>query len=218
MLLVDDEELVCRYLATVLEQSSDLAVVGVEHDGAGAVDATIRLQPDVVLLDLRMPGVDGLLALERIRQLAPTAGVIVLTIFDDDASLVRAMRLGALGFLSKSTAPADLANLIRVAAQGQTVLSPAAAARLVAASTDDEATTRARTLIGLLTNRESDVLELLARGRTNAEIGRLLDLTEATVKGYVSRVLAKLHCDNRTQAGLLSQAASRSGSWRQESP
>ncbi|MET0864540.1 MAG: response regulator transcription factor [Nakamurella sp.] len=210
VLLVDDEELVCRYLTAILQPVPDITVVGVEHDGAGAVDAAIRLQPDVILLDLRMPGIDGMVALERIRQRAPASAVIVLTIFDDDASLLRAMRAGARGFLLKSTAPADLANLIRVAAQGQTVLSPAVARRLVTATADDEAGERARTLIGTLTRRESDVLELLSRGRSNAEIGRLLELTEATVKGYVSRILTKLRCDNRTQAGLLAQTARKS--------
>jgi DNA-binding NarL/FixJ family response regulator len=118
VLLVDDEELVCRYLSTILEQAPNITVIGVEHDGAGAVDAAIRLQPDVVLLDLRMPAVDGLRAFERLHELVPASAVIVLTVFDDDASLVRAMRAGAQGFLLKSTAPADLANLIRVAAQG----------------------------------------------------------------------------------------------------
>ena len=207
VLLVDDEELVCRYLSTILDSAPDISIVGIEQDGAAAVDAAIRLQPDVVLLDLRMPGVGGLTALQRISQLVPTSAVIVLTVFDDDASLVQAMRAGASGFLLKSTAPGDLANLVRVAAQGQTVLSPAAARRLVTATADDESATRARTLIGALTSRETDVLELISRGRSNAEIGRALELTEATVKGYVSRILTKLDCANRTQAGLLAHAA-----------
>ena len=166
----------------------------------------MRLRPDVILIDLRMPDVSGLVALERIRQLVPETAVVVLSVFDDEVSLVRAMRLGARGFLLKSTTPGDLANLIRVAAQGQTVLSPAVARRLATADADDAAV-RARTRIGTLTKRETDVLDLLARGRSNAEIGRILVLTEATVKGYVSRILTKLGCENRTQAGLLAQTA-----------
>ncbi len=215
VLLVDDERMVCNYLTTILEQAPDIQVVGAEYDGAAAVDAAMRLRPDVVLMDLHMPGASGLVAIARIRQLQVPTRVIALTVFESDCSVRQAMQAGASGFLLKSTAPRDLVNLVRVAAQGQVVLSPWAADRLLAAGMEDSRAAQARQRLGCLSAREFDVLELLGQGRSNAEIGTALYLTEATIKGYVSRILAKLDCENRTQAGILAQWARgsrRSGS------
>ncbi|HEX7305646.1 response regulator transcription factor [Lentzea sp.] len=204
ILLVDDEHMVCAYLRTILSAAPDLTVVGEAHDGAEAVEAVLRLRPDVVLLDLRMPEVDGLAALERITRLDTPPKVVALTTFDVDSYVLRAMKAGAVGFLLKSTAPDDLVKLVRVAAGGHTVLSPEATRRLVAASSDD---TSARERISGLTPRETEVLACLGGGLSNAEISARLHLTEATVKGYVSNVLTKLDCDNRTRAGLLAHQA-----------
>jgi len=159
-------------------------------------------------MDLRMPGMDGLAAIERIGRLADPPVVVVLTTFDADQYVLRALRAGAAGFLVKSTPPEDLIGLVQVAAEGHTVLSPVAARRLVAASGDRAcARDRARGLVGSLTEREAEVLACLGEGLSNAQIGGRLFLCEATVKGYVSRVLDKLGCANRTQAGLLAHDA-----------
>lgn len=208
VVVVDDEPMVCAHLRTILGSAVDLDVVDEAHDGAAGVEAVVRNRPDVVLMDLRMPGVDGLTAIERINQLPDPPAVVVLTTFDADHYVLRALRAGASGFLVKSTPPEDLIGLVRVAAEGHTVLSPAAARRLVAASTDQHATRqRAQQLARSLTERELEVLGWLGEGLSNAQIANRLYLSEATVKGYVSRMLVKLGCANRTQAGLLAHEA-----------
>ena len=204
VLVVDDERMVCAHLRTILAAAADLDVVGETYDGADAVEATVRLRPDVVLMDLRMPGLDGLAAIERIVTLPAPPRIVALTTFQLDEYVLRALRAGAVGFLLKSTSPEDLVDLIRVAAAGHTVLSSEAARRLVASTTDRQ---RARDLISSLTDREVEVLRCLGAGRSNQQIARRLHLSEATVKGYVSRLLVKLNCDNRTEAALLSQQA-----------
>jgi DNA-binding NarL/FixJ family response regulator len=197
VLVVDDEPMVCAHLRTILGTAADIDVVEVAHDGAAALEAVHKHRPRVVLMDLRMPGVDGLAATERIVALPDPPAVVALTTFDADQWVLRAMRAGAAGFLVKSTAPEDLIDLVRVAAAGHTVMSPQATRRLVALS-GREAEVR-RQLDGL-TERELEVLTLIGDGRSNAEIGATLYLTEATVKGYVSRLFEKLGCENRTQA------------------
>jgi DNA-binding NarL/FixJ family response regulator len=208
VVVVDDEPMVCAHLRTILGASGDTEVVAEAHDGAAGVEAVLRHQPDVVLMDLRMPGIDGITAIERIAALASPPPVVVLTTFDADQYVLRALRAGAAGFLVKSTPPEDLIKLVQVAAEGHTVLSPAAARRLIAASADRQsARDRARELARSLTEREAEVLAGLGEGLSNAEIGTRLYLSEATVKGYVSRLLVKLGCANRTQAGLLAHDA-----------
>ena len=208
VVVVDDEPMVCAHLRTILGSANDLEVVEEAHDGAAAVQAVRRDRPDVVLMDLRMPGVDGLTAIERIHQLPDPPVVVALTTFDADQYVLRALRAGAAGFLVKSTPPEELIRLVRVAADGNMVLSPAAARRLVAASADRQSTRqRARELAESLTERELEVLACLGEGLSNAQIGERLYLSEATVKGYVSRMLDKLGCANRTQAGLLAHDA-----------
>jgi DNA-binding NarL/FixJ family response regulator len=151
---------------------------------------------------------DGIGAIERIVKLGNPPVVVVLTTFDADQYVLRALRAGAAGFLVKSTPPEDLIGLVRVAAEGHTVLSPAAARRLIAASADSQpARERARKLVGSLTGREVEVLTCLGEGLSNAQIAGRLFLSEATVKGYVSRMLDKLGLENRTQAGLLAHDA-----------
>nr|AKA59096.1 LuxR-family response regulator [Streptomyces sp. WAC2288] len=208
VVVVDDEPMVCRFLRTILGSAEDIDVVDEAHDGAAGVEAVVRNRPDVVLMDLRMPGVDGLTAIERITELASPPAIVVLTTFDADQYVLRALRAGASGFLVKSTPPEELIDLVRVAATGHTVMSAAAARRLVAASTDRlSARDRARELVASLTTREVEVLACLAEGLSNARIAERLYLSEATVKGYVSRMLEKLGCVNRTQAGLIAYDA-----------
>jgi DNA-binding NarL/FixJ family response regulator len=208
VIVVDDEPMVCAHLRTILGSAPDIEVVDEAHDGAAGVEAVLRSRPGVVLMDLRMPGVDGLTAIERISKLAEPPAVVVLTTFDADQYVFRALRAGAAGFLVKSTPPQDLIGLVRVAAEGHTVLSPIAARRLIAASADKEpARESARRLVAALTEREAEVLACLGAGLSNAQIAGRLYLSEATVKGYVSRMLDKLGCANRTQAGLLAHDA-----------
>jgi DNA-binding NarL/FixJ family response regulator len=208
VVVVDDEPMVCAHLRTILGSAPDIEVVDEAHDGAAGVEAVVRSRPDVVLMDLRMPVLDGIAAIERIVKLSHPPVVVVLTTFDADQYVLRALRAGAAGFLVKSTPPEDLIGLVRVAAEGNTVLSPAAARRLIAASADSQpAAERARKLVGSLTEREVEVLSGLGQGLSNAQIAARLYLSEATVKGYVSRMLDKLGLDNRTQAGLLAHDA-----------
>ena len=208
VVVVDDEPMVCAHLRTILGSAPDIEVVDEAHDGAAGVEAVVRNRPDVVLMDLRMPLLDGIAAIERIVKLGNPPVVVVLTTFDADQYVLRALRAGAAGFLVKSTPPEDLIGLVRVAAEGHTVLSPAAARRLIAASADTQpARERARKQVGSLTEREVEVLTGLGEGLSNAQIAARLFLSEATVKGYVSRMLDKLGLDNRTQAGLLAHDA-----------
>jgi DNA-binding NarL/FixJ family response regulator len=208
VVVVDDEVLVCAHLRTILGSSPDIEVIGEAHDGAAGVEEVMRSRPDVVLMDLCMPGVDGLTAIEQISALVSPPVVVVLTTFDADQYVLRALRAGAAGFLVKSTPPEDLIGLVQVAAEGHTVLSPSAARRLIAASADGaSASDRARKLTGSLTDRETEVLACLGEGLSNGQIAAQLYLSEATVKGYVSRMLDKLDCANRTQAGLIAHDA-----------
>ncbi|PSK88062.1 LuxR family two component transcriptional regulator [Murinocardiopsis flavida] len=204
VVVVDDEAMVCAHLRTILGSAEDIEVVDEAYDGAAAVESVLRHGPDLVLMDLRMPGVDGITAIGQIAALDRAPVVVVLTTFDADQALLRALRAGAAGFLLKSTRPRDLIGLVRVAADGHTVLSPAATRRLVGAAggaQDDRG--RGRALLDGLTGRESEVLSCLGEGLSNAEIARRLVLSETTVKGHVSHILVKLQCTNRTQAGLL---------------
>ncbi|MGW4062724.1 response regulator [Amycolatopsis sp. NPDC004747] len=208
VLVVDDEPMVCAHLRTILGSADDIEVVAQAGDGAEAVEAVVRHRPRVVLMDLRMPGVDGLTAIARITAMPDPPAVVALTTFDADTYVIRALRAGAAGFLVKSTPPEDLIGLVRVAADGHTVLSPSAARRLVALSSDGrERGEDARRRITGLTERERDVLACLGGGLSNADIAARLHLAEATVKSYVSRMLVKLDCANRTQAGLLAHEA-----------
>lgn len=208
VLVVDDEPMVCAHLRTILGSAPDIEVVEPAYDGEAALRAVRRDRPDLVLMDLRMPGMNGLDATERLLALPDPPVIVVLTTFDADEYVLRALRAGATGFLVKSTPPEDLIDLVRVAAEGHTVLSPEATRRLLSASSGEERRReRARDLVGGLTERETEVLACLGEGLSNAQIGRRLYLTESTVKSYVSRMLVKLGCENRTQAGLTAHSA-----------
>ncbi|MEW9552560.1 response regulator [Nonomuraea sp. NPDC050783] len=208
VLVADDDPMVRRHLKAILASAGEIEVVAEAEDGAEAVEAVVRTAPDVVLMDIRMPGVDGITATAEIAASSTAPAIVALTTFDSDVHVLRALEAGASGFLVKSTPPEDLLDLVKVAAQGHTVLSPSAARHLVArsASTDD-ARRAARARIDALSERERDVLGCLGEGLTNGEIAARLFLSETTVKSYVSRLLDKLGLANRTQAGLLAHQA-----------
>jgi DNA-binding NarL/FixJ family response regulator len=197
VLLADDEPMVCAHLTTILG-AAGIDVVGAAADGAEAVELVVRHEPDVVLMDLRMPGVDGITATARITALPDPPA------FDGDEHVRRALQAGAAGYLLKSTPPDDLADLVRVAAGGHTVLSRQTA-RMLAGR--ESGAGEARRTLGALSDREREVATLLAGGASNAEVAAALHLTEATVKGYVSAALAKLDLQNRTQLALLAHRA-----------
>ncbi len=192
VLLADDHPVVRAGVIGMLEAAEDIEVVGEAADGTTAVELAAALLPDVVLMDLRMPGLDGAAASARIATEAPGVRVLVLTTYDADADIVRAVEAGASGYLLKDTPREQLTEAVRAAARGETVLAPPVAARLVS---------RLREPAGAApTARELDVLRLVAQGLSNVEIGRELFIGEATVKTHLLRVFAKLGVDDRTRA------------------
>lgn len=210
VLLVDDEELVRFGLRTVLEAAGDVEVVGEAGDGAAAVREAQALRPDVVLIDIRMPVKDGLAATREILALPHPPQVCVLTTFHADEYVYAALAAGAAGFLLKDTPPREIAAAVRSVADGTATLSPAVTSRLIDSYVDRAATPRreaARRRLAGLSEREVEVLRLIGRGEPNAAIARQLFVSEATVKTYVSRTLAKLELSNRTQAAILAHEA-----------
>jgi DNA-binding NarL/FixJ family response regulator len=210
VLLVDDEELVRFGLRTVLEAAGGFTVVGEAGDGAAAVRAARSLRPDVVLIDIRMPVLDGLAATRQILALPDPPQVAVLTTFHLDEYVYAALAAGAAGFLLKDTPPRQIAAAVRAVADGTATLSPAVTAALIESYVDRRAAPRradALRRITALSEREREVLRLLASGESNAELGRRIFVSEATVKTYVSRLLAKLELANRTQAAILAHEA-----------
>ncbi len=200
--VVDDQELVRSGFALILERAG-LEVVGEAADGLEAVDVVTETGPDVVLMDVRMPRLDGIEATRRIVAARPATKVLALTTFDLDEYVYAAVRAGASGFLLKDVSPADLVHAVGVVARGDVVVAPALTRRLLDryAGGPDPATGDA-TLRGL-SEREVDVLRLVARGLANAEIGEELFLSEATVKTYVSRLLTKLGARDRVQLAVV---------------
>ncbi|MGY1729274.1 response regulator transcription factor [Geodermatophilus sp. SYSU D01062] len=210
VLLVDDEELVRFGLRTVLEAAGDVEVVGEAGDGAAGVAAARELRPDVVLTDVRMPGMDGLAATRAILALPDPPQVAVLTTFHVDEYVYAALAAGAAGFLLKDTPPREIAAAVRAVADGTATLSPAVTAGLIASYVDSRATPRraeALQRVATLSDREREVLTLLGSGGSNAELAGRLFVSEATVKTYVSRLLTKLDLANRTQAAILAHEA-----------
>jgi DNA-binding NarL/FixJ family response regulator len=206
VLIVDDDALVRAGLLMMLAGAEGLEVVADVADGAEVVPAVNEHRPDVVLMDIRMPRLDGLAATERLRSRTDPPEIIMLTTFDTDDHILRAMRAGASGFLLKHTPPPEIIRAIRQVAAGEPMMSPAVLRRMMTYVADtgiDPRQARARDLLGRLSEGERAVAALVGRGRTNSEIGKELSLSVATVKAYVSRLLTKLELNNRVQIALL---------------
>ncbi|AIV37244.1 response regulator transcription factor [Streptomyces sp. R1] len=198
VLLVDDHQVVRRGLRTFLEVQDDIEVVGEAADGAEGVDRAQELKPDVILMDVKMPGMDGVDALRRLRELDNHARVLVVTSFTEQRTVVPALRAGAAGYVYKDVDPDALAGAIRSVHAGHILLQPEVAGALLSQEETSSGPGRA----GSLTEREREVLGLIADGRSNREIARALILSEKTVKTHVSNILMKLDLADRTQAAL----------------
>ncbi|MFI9226845.1 response regulator [Streptomyces rimosus] len=211
VLVVDDEALVRTGLRMILEPTDDIEVVAEAGDGREAITAAARHRPDVVLMDVRMPEMDGLTALRELRRSPDAPKVIMLTTFDLDDYVHSALRNGACGFLLKDTSPRDLAHAVRTVAEGSAMLTPKVTKRLLDtfAGLESEGAAEARLRLSVLTGREGEVVGAVARGLSNAEIGRDLAMSEGTVKAHVSRALAKLGLSNRVQMALLVRDAGK---------
>jgi DNA-binding NarL/FixJ family response regulator len=201
VVLADDQEMVRAGLRMLVDFQPDLEVVGEAADGLAAIEVVARTRPDVVLMDVRMPRCDGLEAARRVLAAHDDVAVVVLTTFDEDASLAEALRAGVSGFLLKTAPPEQLLHAIRTVAAGNGLLDPAVTLRVIAASAAAPAPDpRAAAALAALAPREVEVLRLVAEGLSNAEIAARLYLGEATVKTYLSRLLTKLDLRDRVQA------------------
>ncbi|MGW3363985.1 response regulator [Streptosporangium canum] len=208
VLVVDDDALVRAGLSMMLDGIHNIAVAGEAADGDEVPAAADAYAPDVVLMDLRMPRVDGITATRRLRSRRHPPEVIVLTTFDADENILHALRAGAAGFLLKDTPPAQIVEAVRRVAAGDPVLSPRITRRLMdRAAVQAGAYQRARAALATLSPREHEVVLAVARGRTNAEIAAELSMKVTTVKAHVSHILSKLELDNRTQIALLAHDA-----------
>jgi NarL family two-component system response regulator YdfI len=203
ILVADDHLIVRQGLRLILETAPDLELVGEAADGAEAVRLAAELQPDVVLMDLRMPGMDGMAAIERLRVEQPHIAVVILTTFNEDERMVRGLRAGAKGFLLKDTGREALFNAIRAAGRGETLLNPEIMARLLAASQPDSphsGRASAQPAGPALSERELEVLAGVARGERSKEIALHLGITERTVKAHLDSIYNKLGVDSRAAA------------------
>jgi DNA-binding NarL/FixJ family response regulator len=209
ILLVDDQALVRAGFRMILDAEPDIEVVGEAGDGDEAVRVTASASPDVVLMDVRMPGTDGIAATRRIRAAGSAARVLILTTFDLDEYVYAGLRAGASGFLLKDALAPELVAAVRVVASGEAVVAPTVTRRLIERFIGDEPPSGwpSPAAFDVLTPREREVLTLIARGLANAEIAQRLFLSEGTVKTHVSRVLAKLGLRDRLQAVILAYEA-----------
>ena len=217
VLVADDEPLIRAGIRMILSSADDIDVVAEAADGREALELARSHAVDVVLLDIQMPVMDGLTALGELPRVAPGARALVLTTFGERDNVLRAVAAGGAGFLLKDTAPAELIQAVRAAAGGNAFLSPVAArysGDSLAAGAAGPAPARgeaARRAVATLSGREREVLALLGEGLSNADAGARIHMSEATVKTYVSRILAKLGCGNRVQAALLARDAGLGG-------
>lgn len=204
ILIVDDQTLFREGLRTLLSVRPDLEVVGEAADGREALKQAETLKPDVVLMDLQMPVLDGVAATRRLRAEHPECRVIVLTTFDDDEYVFDGLRAGAAGYLLKDAPSEKLAEAIRAAARGESFLQPSVAAKVVAefARLSDKSPTRQPSLVDPLSDRELEILRLIADGASNKEIAAALFIAEGTVKNHVTNILGKMNARDRTQAAL----------------
>ena len=213
MLLVDDDALVRAGLRMILSSAEDLELVGEADDGARAVAAVREHRPDVVLMDIRMPEMDGITATAALRRLDAPPQVIVLTTFQADAQVLSALRAGAGGFLLKDTPPAEIVNAVRLVAAGEAMLSPSVTRTLLSHFGDAEAAERrgaAAQRLATLTDREREVAITVGSGASNAEVAASLFMSEATVKAHVSRLFTKLDATNRVHIAIVVHDAGQS--------
>ena len=200
LLIVDDHKIVRDGICAYLETVPEIEVVAQAESGSDAVKLAEKLAPDVVLMDLIMPGMDGVEATWRVRQVSPRSNVVILTSFHEDSNIFPAIKAGALSYVLKSIDPEELAETIKSAAEGEAVLDSKVASRLMHEYRDDA--NEAMQAYMQLTNREQEVLELIAKGLSNARIAEQLVISEKTVKSHVSNILSKLHFADRTQVAV----------------
>lgn len=206
ILLVDDQAIIRQGLRSLLESNSDMEVIGEAENGRRAIEQIPTLQPDVVLMDIRMPVMDGVAATQAIAQHYPQTKVLVLTTFDNDEYVSDAMRLGAKGYLLKDTEPEDLALAIRAVHKGHTQLGPGLFEKALLPISTPVPSVEPPPEFASLTPRELDVFRLIASGANNREIAQALFLSENTVKNYVTNILSRLNLRDRTQAALLAHS------------
>ncbi len=219
VLVADDQALVRAGFRQLLEREPDLEVVGEAADGAEAVELARHTRPDVVVMDIRMPKVDGLEATRRLLAASPAPRVLVLTTFDVDEYVFEALRLGASGFLLKDAAPEELVSAVRVVAAGDALLAPSVTRRVIEELARSTVRTSGREgRLDELTARERDVFALVAQGLSNAEIGSELFLSEGTVKTHVSHILRKLDLRDRVHAVILAYALGVAGAGSRPNP
>ncbi len=205
VLLVDDQALFREGLETLLSVHKDIQIVGQASNGQEAVEVAAKVQPDVVLMDVRMPVLDGVRATRLLKEALPQCRVIVLTTFDDDEYIFDALRTGAVGYLLKDVASARLVEAIRAAARGESILEPSVAAKVIAEFSRVSSMVPSVQMEGLvepLSEREQEILVLIAKGSSNKEIASQLFIAEGTVKNHVTHILGKLGVRDRTQAAL----------------
>lgn len=213
VVLVDDDALVRAGLRLILSAADDVEVVGEADDGSRAVSEVRKHRPDVVLMDIRMPDMDGVTATAALRRMNPAPQVIVLTTFQADELVINALRAGASGFLVKDTPPADIINAVRLVASGDAIVSPSVTRTLLTHVGNAQASDRQRAAaqrLAALTDREREVAAAVGTGASNADIAAALFMSEATVKSHVSRLLAKLDVTNRVQIAIVVHDAEQS--------
>lgn len=208
MLIADDETLMRTGIELIFSHAPDIEVVAQAADGPAAIRACREHEVDVALLDIRMPGGDGITATTEITRLSPRTNIVMLTTFGEDRYVAEAMRAGATGFLLKDTGPADLVQAVRTAARGESVLAPQITRRLIERHlVTGNANEDARQRVQALTPTERDVLRLVGTGASNAEIAAELYIAVSTVKAHLSRLLTRLGCTNRVQAAIIAHEA-----------
>ena len=200
VMVVDDQRLFASMLARVIDSQPDMEVVGEAHDGEEAVALCLEAEPDVALMDLSMPRVDGLSATRKLQDLSPLVKILILTVHADDAHVFQGIKAGARGYILKDCTPEDLSHAIRAVHAGDTIMAPDVARKML--STFEGIRPEHRDLAPLLTAREFEIVRAFARGKNNKEIARDLGITEKTVRNHASNIYAKLHVFDRTQAVL----------------
>lgn len=202
VLICDDQEIVCEGLSRILSSDPGLKVVGAVHDGAEALEVISSSKPDLILMDLKMPLMNGVVATRKIREKYPSIHVLVLTTYDDDEWIFDAIRGGASGYLLKDTPPNDLIAAIKGTLEGKTFVDPSIAGKVLTKVASEKSYDSLPTTFSL-SDRENEILNLIAQGLTNADIAQQLFLTEGTVRNYTSEIFKKLGVSDRTQAAII---------------